>query len=204
MTPLFRYTVTMKICTQCDVSKPLDDYYKDKRNLDGRMSWCRQCHGAKTLENARTRRGTKPSLPVETLPQGYRRCKRCEEVRSLEQFRKRPQCDEGRGWVCLICQPRTSSEGRYLTHVLRKYGLTNEQLATLMAQQAGKCAICDQPETALSRTGKVIGLSVDHCHTTGAVRGLLCRDCNTVLGKWNDNPDRFEAAAAYLRDRRGK
>lgn len=57
------------------------------------------------------------------------------------------------------------------------------------------CAICSRPETR----GKTKYLSVDHCHTTGKVRGLLCAKCNTVLGYMNDNPDYLTKAMEYLK-----
>lgn len=58
----------------------------------------------------------------------------------------------------------------------------------MVERQAGCCAICGQPSK----------LVVDHCHASGEVRGLLCDDCNVGLGRYDDDPERLLAAAAYL------
>jgi hypothetical protein len=69
----------------------------------------------------------------------------------------------------------------------------------LFLRQKGLCAICKQPETFVDkRTGKVIDLAVDHCHETGKVRGLLCRQHNFGLGFFKDNPNLLNVAANYL------
>lgn len=65
----------------------------------------------------------------------------------------------------------------------------------LKAAQSGVCAICG-PWTG--RNGRTKSLAVDHDHRTGKVRGLLCSDCNRILGVWRDNPAVFERAARYL------
>jgi len=82
---------------------------------------------------------------------------------------------------------------------MRKYGISPEQYEKMSEAQDHVCAICRRPETALGRGGKVMGLAVDHCHTTGVVRSLLCRVCNQTLGRHQDNPEWFDAAGAYLR-----
>jgi hypothetical protein len=73
------------------------------------------------------------------------------------------------------------------------YGLTAEQHAGLLDLQKGVCAICLCPPAP----GRV--LVVDHDHNSGAIRGLLCADCNTGLGQLMDSPLLLVAAAAYLR-----
>ncbi len=52
--------------------------------------------------------------------------------------------------------------------------------AQLLAKQCGKCALCRRP--AAKRTP-----CLDHCHSTGVVRGVLCRGCNALLGKIENN-----------------
>jgi hypothetical protein len=73
----------------------------------------------------------------------------------------------------------------------RKYGLTLDDFENILTEQGGGCSICKAvPERPLD---------IDHCHTTGHVRGLLCNKCNTGLGLFGDSPERLEAAAKYLR-----
>jgi hypothetical protein len=60
--------------------------------------------------------------------------------------------------------------------------------------QGGNCAICKTPVP----TGKP-RLSVDHCHTTGLLRGLLCWKCNRAIGVFRDNVELLIAAAEYLK-----
>lgn len=84
----------------------------------------------------------------------------------------------------------------------RKFGISAEQYAKIFKSQNGTCAICNQPETA-TRMGKVKSLSVDHCHKTGVIRGLLCSDCNTGIGKLKDDPKILHSAIQYLRKHLG-
>lgn len=77
--------------------------------------------------------------------------------------------------------------------LLRNYDLTMDQFAAMIEAQEGRCAICAN-ELALGRAG----LHVDHDHATGAVRGLLCRGCNHMLGNADDDPERLRRGAAYL------
>lgn len=61
--------------------------------------------------------------------------------------------------------------------------------------QNGQCKSC-------SRSG--CRLVVDHCHTTGKIRGLLCDDCNQGIGHFRDSPDLLRRAADYLEESHGE
>lgn len=74
----------------------------------------------------------------------------------------------------------------------RDFGISLEDYQTMLAKQGGVCAVCLKPEKTKRR------LAVDHDHNTGKIRGLLCRDCNTSLGKLGDSPEILRRAAAYL------
>ena len=84
---------------------------------------------------------------------------------------------------------------------LEIYGITKEEYDNMFEQQNGLCKICENPESRMSRCGtRTTNLSVDHCHLTNVVRGLLCFDCNTGLGKFKDSQKLLHKAALYLNE----
>jgi hypothetical protein len=72
----------------------------------------------------------------------------------------------------------------------RRFGLTADAFLALRTAQGGACAICRAPGLSM--------LSIDHDHTTGKVRGLLCGTCNFMVGHGKDDPALLRAAADYL------
>lgn len=79
----------------------------------------------------------------------------------------------------------------------RVYGITIHDYEAMLADQGGLCAICRKPETSKCR-GKIRKLAVDHCHGTGAVRGLLCANCNLMVGYAKDDSLVLTSAIAYV------
>jgi len=75
----------------------------------------------------------------------------------------------------------------------KRYNLSELDYKALFDKQGGKCAICNRHESEFGRS-----LCVDHRHSDGVVRGLLCNDCNTTLGKMNDSIERLNSAIQYL------
>ena len=80
-------------------------------------------------------------------------------------------------------------EERRRVKLHQRYGMTPEDFAEMVEMQGGRCAICESTST----------LQVDHSHSHGRRRGLLCGNCNRGLGLFKDDPDHLERAAAYLR-----
>ena len=120
-------------------------------------------------------------------------CRECGEVIPLTRRANVHYCSDlcNRRARTKRADPRDSRNYQ----LLAKYGLTPETYEAMLAEQDGRCAICGTTEWR-SRSDHP---HVDHCHDTGKVRGLLCRGCNNGLGHFGDDPDRLEAAAAYLR-----
>ena len=77
--------------------------------------------------------------------------------------------------------------------ILIKYGLTKEDYEKMLEDQKFSCKICKRHMLELDRR-----LAVDHCHETGKIRGLLCRNCNLGLGFFQDDVSRLNTAIAYL------
>jgi len=80
----------------------------------------------------------------------------------------------------------------------RHYGISLKEYNAMVESQDGKCAICGVDET-LEIRGKTVRLAVDHCHTTGKVRGLLCAKCNQGIGCLKDDVELLQSAIDYLR-----
>lgn len=75
---------------------------------------------------------------------------------------------------------------------LKKYGITETQKALILQSQEHQCPICERflAEQTVP--------SIDHCHVTGSVRGILCRRCNSALGLFEESPAILERALDYL------
>ena len=87
--------------------------------------------------------------------------------------------------------PYTKSPKDRRKDTLARHGLSLEDFENLQQYQGGKCGVCKE-----SPLGK--HLFVDHCHKSGAVRGLLCQKCNSGIGFLNDSVDLLLSAVEYL------
>lgn len=76
---------------------------------------------------------------------------------------------------------------------------TQEVFQTLNAKQGGVCAICGGVETTTARNGSIRNLSVDHCHATNRIRGLLCNNCNHGIALFREDVTIMESAIRYLK-----
>jgi hypothetical protein len=81
----------------------------------------------------------------------------------------------------------------------RAAGVDATRYQEMLREQGGVCAICAQPERAPDKaSGKTKDLAIDHCHATGAIRALLCSNCNRGLGLFNDDVALLAKAQAYV------
>lgn len=111
-----------------------------------------------------------------------------------------PQYDHGTrdGRIASSRSYRDNNPSKYRDGDLRRtFGISINDYQEKLVEQNGVCAICSQPETAMRRN-KLLPLAVDHNHTSGAVRGLLCTACNIGIGSLAESPERLRAAIAYI------
>lgn len=78
----------------------------------------------------------------------------------------------------------------YIYQIGKRYGISEEQYMGMLNAQQERCAICKQKSHKR--------LAVDHCHSTGKIRGLLCLGCNSLLGYAKDNIETLMSAREYL------
>lgn len=163
-----------RVCTRCKQWKPIYEFGQDKRRLHhargGAKCWCRSC----TSEQAKIRRISEP-----------------EVLRAQERASWRKHFD--------VNGPKKRVRTRHW-HLKNKFGISFENLMTMLDEQNHKCAICGVEIRAISSDpGKGDVACVDHDHDTGKVRGLLCNPCNRGIGGLQDSVKILESAAAYLR-----
>jgi len=138
-----------------------------------------------------------PPKQKEILPPNKRRCIDCKEIKLVEAFFEgRRKCNECRkkGY-----RDKYNSNPDILKANIRKrlYGISQQEYEQMIKDQNNLCASCGNPETTI-RYGKLDALAVDHCHATGAVRGLLCANCNRALGMLQEDPERVKALLKYI------
>lgn len=137
----------------------------------------------------RLARGEQVRSRRDPAPAGRKWCARCQDFRPLGSFAARKATGKHVSY-CKPCQRSYNRERR----VKLQFGLTWDEYEMLMEVQDHRCAICSgQPRKNV--------LAIDHDHTTGEVRGLLCSRCNhRLLGSANDDPARLRRAADYLEE----
>jgi hypothetical protein len=97
----------------------------------------------------------------------------------------------------LYCKQECADEAFTRNHLRKTYNLSLEQFHYIYEKQNGLCAICKKEGFQLS-THQKFKIVVDHCHTTGVVRGMLCHNCNRALGLFQDNVESLKTAIDYL------
>lgn len=140
-----------------------------------------------------------------------KQCTRCKEIKPLCEFSNYKKSKDGKKAACKSCQKiyndkwfeknrdKKADTNRWWT-IENKYNLTKEQYTALLEEQNYACKICGIHQD--DNTHKY--LYVDHCHSSGLVRGLLCRTCNSMLGMAKDDPIILENAINYLKETKMK
>jgi hypothetical protein len=134
--------------------------------------------------------------------EGRKLCLRCEGWLPEDQFWAKAKAPDGLAGECVPCSARRtrdwgrSNPDKVTDGQLRKtFGIGLDEFNAMLARQGGACAICGSDDPGHRNARR---LYVDHCHDSGAIRGLLCNNCNRGLGFLRDSPDLVRIAADYL------
>ncbi|MER5661519.1 endonuclease VII domain-containing protein [Streptomyces mirabilis] len=176
----------VKRCTGCERALPTASFAADRNRRDGLQVRCRECVAEYSAAHYRRRReaiGKSVRQRVD-VPPGHKLCRTCGEIKPHSEWHRNATASDGLSTRCKACRAIQGREG----HLKRHYGMTEAERDEMVASQMGLCVICL----------KAPAVHVDHCHETGRVRGVLCFNCNSAIGKLGDDPDAVRRAAAYL------
>ncbi|MFF3502733.1 endonuclease VII domain-containing protein [Streptomyces sp. NPDC003247] len=169
-------------CSRCKRHLPRTAFASNKSMPDGLQAYCRDC-AAEYYRQRQEAKGKKVREKV-SVSEGFKRCPQCQEIKPHAEWERNKSSSDGWSSYCRVCR----AERNRISYFKRKYGLTPTERDTMIASQMGLCVICL----------KAPAVHVDHCHETGKVRGVLCFNCNSAIGKLGDDPDAVRRAAAYL------
>lgn len=163
----------MKTCIKCGVPKAESEFYF-RPNRSANVGACKQC-------NAQYRAALRALDPE----------KHKAYFDDYNRNRRVPDPEKGRiatrKWR--VAHPEQNKQSSKNSKLKAAYGITREDLLRMTEEQKGLCAVCgdnmSQP-------------CVDHCHSTGKIRMLLCHSCNLALGMFKDSAKTCFMAASYL------
>ena len=129
-------------------------------------------------------------------------CRKCKISKEIDAFNSQEDTsDKLRSWCreCSSAYSKDWAEGKKGTSYRRgtslkaRYGITEEDFNIMHEAQNGLCALCDKSFSKIAR--------VEHCHTTGKIRGLVCDGCNLTIAffeKFQQQPELTVKIRRYL------
>ncbi len=181
------YEMDMKRCNTCEEVLSLALFHKKKLTRAMKYPYRSSCR----LCEIETKRKVRENNLV-------RICRFCKKegtgLNGKKMFMSNKDSNKLKS-VCLECselEEQRIVDQRRRYELDKNYGMSLDDYNEMYEDQDGRCMICDRPE----RENKL--LAVDHCHTTGNVRGLLCQNCNLGIGLLEDNIKFLKGAIKYL------
>ena len=185
---IYNKRVTMKTikCTRCKLERDISEFYKSKRHELGYIPTCKEC------ESIRKSSVYKPDV----------RQKKYEDNKEKYLLSVKKYAEKNKDKI------RQQRKDYYLNNKIKfleagwkKKGILNKDLEffkkkdfdELFGKAGMVCQICEESVVKHKK-----GFVVDHCHTTGIARGILCAHCNVALGSFKDNIEIIKNAVKYL------
>ena len=184
----------MKLCSRCKIEKELSYFSKTTGIKSGLASWCKECSSivAKNKRKPITEARLEAKARFNST-EGYRTCTKCDIEQPIANFRRCGGSKNSRRSDCKTCTDKINKPARRERHLQKFYGLSVKDYEDMVLSQNNLCAICGSSEPHVGAS-----LAVDHNHTTGKVRELLCSHCNLLLGHAKDSVDILKVAIQYL------
>lgn len=137
-------------------------------------------------------------------------CRVCGIGKPLSDYNRKVSSKDGKRSDCRDCQKeyhrkryaenperhKAITRKNQRLYTAKKHNLSESDLEELYDLEGHSCAICGIHENDYGKY-----LAIDHCHSTGRVRGLLCTNCNTGLGNFRDDLSLLLRAVDYLKER---
>jgi hypothetical protein len=172
-----------RCCSCCGGFGP---FGHSKTAKDGLKTYCRECCAKKQAAY----RVKNPEIWTNWAKSNDLKLRAKDSAR----YRSDPEAAKARTRSWQLDNPE-KFKALWCRNNLTKYGITPEQRDQMLVSQSGACAICSVVlATGRGRTGA----SIDHDHTTGKIRGILCSLCNVMLGDFKDQPGLLASAQSYL------
>lgn len=167
-----------KVCRKCFNEKSFVEYRPQKRGKNGLRSWCRECEKQYNKNLRRTD---------------------IQKYRQRDKLKGRKFRNKNREKINIEAKERrrTNPEAMRNTDLKKNYGITLQRYNEMFQNQEGSCCICKKHQNEFSKR-----LSVDHCHKTGKVRGLLCNNCNLAIGLFDEDLNVIKNTIYYLEKHR--
>lgn len=166
----FGVAIREKACTKCKAVKPAIEFKLCTRNRTRLRTACKECDQRQSAVY-KARSGASESM------RAFRERYKTSEAYGLSQK--------------MYAESEHGKKTRLNYRLLSRFGITVDDYDFLLSLQGGGCGICGRKPVTRR-------LHVDHNHETGKVRGLLCLDCNTSVGRFKEDPSLFDKAKAYV------
>lgn len=182
-------------CSKCREHKTRRSFPRNVKSKTGYGNWCKACHKAALDSKKKVSLENAQAFHKSLVESGELFCcKKCEKVATAEHF----YFKRANGKVSIVlsnCRECNSYSGK-----MARFSIDKEKFTAMLLEQSNKCKICgiDHEEWKAKNNGKTF--AIDHCHTHGHIRGLLCSWCNKGLGHFKDNQENLIKALQYLKD----
>ena len=131
----------------------------------------------------------------------FKKCRTCKIAKTVYDFAKNSTGIHGIRGTCKDCRPKDTRRNIRGRNVRYKYGIESDEFVGMYEDQGGQCVICSIDVDLYAPDDRKANVAhVDHCHTTGKIRALLCHQCNVGIGALTEDIEVLENAIQYIKD----